>query len=190
MLPTPVGHFSNHRYRGNDSMNKQNFNLTQMQLHELLAYDPATGLFAWKISKNGRVKVGDRAGSKNNLDYMSIMIQKKSFKAHRLAWLYFYGCWPKNDLDHINGLRSDNRIANLREVTKKQNNENTTTRKDNASGYRGVSIHKQTGKWMARVSHHGVRIHAGLFDSKEDANFAAIQKRSELYTHSREGVCK
>jgi len=98
--------------------------ITQDKLKEILDYNQHTGLFTWKkIKKYSNRSVGDIAGSLS-LGYVVIGIDKKIYKAHRLAWLYVYGEFPKEQLDHINGNKEDNRICNLREANQSQNNFN------------------------------------------------------------------
>lgn len=109
--------------------------LTQAKLKELLEYDPISGVFRRKINIGG-AKIGDIAGTDNGDGYMKIRVAGKSYKAHRLAWLYVMGRWPKNDIDHINGVRCDNRIINLREATRAENKQNT--RKANSNNRTGL----------------------------------------------------
>ena len=94
-------------------MRKYNTVLTAERLRELLNYDPLTGVFSWRVNGRGRSGVGTVAGGSN---HKRIAIDKKEYFVHRLAWLYVHGCWPTEDIDHINGDPSDNRIANLREA--------------------------------------------------------------------------
>jgi len=115
--------------------------LTYDRLKEVLFYDQNTGIFLWKYSKQSRF-VGEIAGSKNNKGYRSISIDGVLYKEHRLAWFYVYGKWPENEIDHINRIKIDNKISNLREVTKSQNRQNINVKKNNKSGCRGVSWHK------------------------------------------------
>ena len=99
--------------------------ITQEYLKSVLYYDKDTGLFTWKISnKKGHVKEGKLAGSKDNRGYVKIQINKKDYTAHRLAWFYIYGEWPKQVIDHINRIKFDNRIENLRDVSVLENNKN------------------------------------------------------------------
>ena len=102
--------------------------------------------------------------------------------AHRLAWFYVYGAWPNGDLDHINGDKLDNRIANLREATRKQNMQNVRQHKHNTSGVKGVAWHSQRNKWRAYIFVDYRQIHLGLFDTKEAA--AAARMNAEEIYHS------
>jgi hypothetical protein len=154
--------------------------LTQQKLKELLDYNPNTGEFVWKIPCGQRAPVGAIAGSYNQ-GYKFIKINGKKYSAHRLAWLYTHGQFPQNQLDHINRIRNDNRIDNLREVTNSENQQNVTPRKDNISGIKGVEFHTATQKWQARIALNGKRIYLGLYNNIEDAIVA--RKQAEQIHH-------
>ena len=148
--------------------------LTAEYLRSILSYDPETGVFTWKVSTSRRVK----AGSPDGGGYLRISVQSRRYLAHRLAWFYVYGTWPEDQLDHINRNRSDNRIANLRDVSHKQNHQNAGKRSDNTSGHPGVSWHKRDSKWQAQIKHSYKRIHLGYFKTMEEA--IAARKAGEL----------
>lgn len=102
--------------------------MTQEELHQLLEYNPETGEFFWKSCVSKRIKVGQKAGSICKIHgYELIGIKNKQYRAHRLAWLYVYGKWPNPEIDHINRVKTDNRIANLREADRSMNNLNRGT---------------------------------------------------------------
>ncbi|MCK9994454.1 MAG: hypothetical protein Dbin4_02974, partial [Alphaproteobacteria bacterium] len=98
--------------------------LTQSRLKELLHYDPDTGVFTRRVQTSSNARVGDVAGCLHPEGYRHIQIDGKRYAAHRLAWLYMTGEWPTNQLDHLNGVRDDNRWGNLREATHGQNQQN------------------------------------------------------------------
>ena len=152
--------------------------LTAEYLRSILHYDPATGIFTWKISNSNRVKVGDAAGSLGGGGYLRIRVCSRSYPAHRLAWLYVYGIWPEGQIDHINRIRTDNRISNLRDVSHKQNGQNRSKDSRNTSGHPGVYWCRQKSKWQARIMHNQKLIHLGLFADIEDA--IAARKAGEL----------
>ena len=154
--------------------------LTAEKLRELLHYDPATGVFTWKVRTSSRAKVGDVAGGQRGDGYLQIKVQSRMYSAHRLAWLYVYGTWPEDQLDHINRNRSDNRIANLREVTNKQNLQNAGKYSHNTSGHPGVSWHKRDSRWRAHIKHSQKQIHLGHFATVEEA-VAARKAAEKLY---------
>jgi len=145
----------------------------------VLHYNPDTGIFTWIASPATRVKIGDIAGSLTTNGYMVISLKRISFKAHRIAWVMHYGVQPK-ELDHINTIKSDNRIANLRECTVSQNQSNKPARKKNTSGRKGVCWNKATSKWQASISKDGKDIYIGRFANIEDAA-AAYAKAAKIH---------
>jgi len=157
------------------------------RLTELLDYNPETGLFTWKVTA-GKGLAGMAAGSVrrhktcSHYTTIDIGVDGKLYRAHRLAWLYVHGDLPDKEIDHIDGDGTNNRIANLRLATHKQNGENVKLRKDNRSGRRGVSFHPASGLWRARVSHHGREL-CSYHKSFDDAAMAADAARKELYSH-------
>jgi hypothetical protein len=153
--------------------------LTQRELKKLLHYSPETGALTWKKKVSQRTSVGDIAGSLCN-GYTRISIDGCDYLAHRLAWLYVYGAFPTKELDHINRVRNDNRISNLREVSSSENSRNRTLNKNNSSGYPGVRWNKQMARWVARINIKNKRIHLGSFIKKEDAVFARNKAEDEL----------
>lgn len=159
--------------------------LTQDRLKELLSYDPETGVFTHKTYRGGRIKAGERAGALMNKGYVHIKVDGKKYLAHRLVWLYVSGQFPTDEVDHINGDRADNRLVNLRAVTKKQNCENRKQQINNKSGHRGVHWHKASGKWQAMIRHQGELIPLGLFNDVIDAANAARFARDMLFTHHK-----
>ena len=154
--------------------------LTAEKLRELLHYDPETGIFTRKVSTANRVKVGDVAGCLRGDGYLSIMLQRRLYQAHRLAWLHTYGEWPTGQIDHINRVRTDNRISNLRDVTHKQNHQNRSKPSSNTSGHPGVCWHKLNSRWVAQIKHNQKPIHLGYFSTIEEA-VAARKAAEKLY---------
>lgn len=140
--------------------------ITQAKLKELLSYDPETGDFTWLV---GRKMAGKKAGSPHNQGYFTIRISRKLYLSHRLAWLYVYGAFPKIDLDHINGVKSDTRIDNLRECSESQNQWNSRKPKNNISGFKGVCWNKRAGKWHAQIMINLNKKHLGYFLTAESA---------------------
>jgi len=149
--------------------------LTRERLMQLVIYDPASGVFTNKVKRRG-LKVGKVLGSVEKWGYVVIGIDKKKYKAHRLAWLYVHGYFPKM-IDHINLVKSDNRLINLRECNDSENMLNTGLRSN------GVSFHEQSGRWRAelRVTVDGTqtRYHRWC-DSFEEACKARRQFELEL----------
>lgn len=154
--------------------------LTQERLKELLDYDPDTGAFTWKVNRTAGIKVGDIAGT-NNQGYIMIRVDGKKYSAHRLAWLYVYGCWPTNEIDHINRVRGDNRSCNLREVTKQENGWNQSMYKSNKSGFTGVHWSQKESCWVAQIQKRGSKMTLGRYDTPEEANAAYVRAKAEYH---------
>jgi hypothetical protein len=146
--------------------------LTQKRLREVLEYSPETGVFVWKVRMSNRVKAGDIAESYNNYGYIRISIDSKRYQAHRLAFLYVEGYLPEYEVDHLNGIRDDNRWANLRHVTKSCNMQNYGFNSASTSGFTGIYWNKYAKKWQAYITIHGKRIHLGCHDTIEEAALA------------------
>lgn len=153
----------------------------QTELKALLDYDPETGIFRWKVSRRGKVKPGQIAGNVQAMGYRYVPFRGRLIGAHRLAWLYVYGRWPTHDIDHINRVRDDNRIANLREATRSENMRNMIRRRSDASPYSGVCWDKQAGRWLACITSDGKQIHLGRYDTAEDAHAAYVQASKEVH---------
>lgn len=154
--------------------------LTQARLRELLSYDPETGIFRWlKAAPRRQRQVGTVAGGLK-YGYVSICIDYRHYPAHRLAWLYVHGRWPNGEVDHINRRRADNRIANLREATRKDNSRNGSLRQ-NSSGAIGVSWDAQTERWRAHITVDGKMLHLGRFDSIAEAVAARQSAAAEHF---------
>ena len=139
--------------------------LTQNRLKELIDYNPDTGIFIWKprpyYTRNG---VGRIAGSLHSAGYITLFIDREQYFAHRLAWLYYYGEFPSSNIDHINRIKNDNRIVNLRLANQSQNLMNIVKHKDNTSGYKGVYWHKKAKKWAVECYIQGKKNYLGLFE--------------------------
>lgn len=129
----------------------QQFGLTQKRLKRWLDYDPDTGVFIRKQLSDGRVPWG-KTGYDKGRGYTHLRVEGVPYSAHRLAWLWVYGRLPDKQLDHTNGVKSDNRIANLRLATNHQNGANHKRSKKNTSGFIGVHYHPQlVNRWVARI---------------------------------------
>jgi len=147
--------------------------LTADYLRSLLGYDPATGVFTWKVrrrGKNGRTVIGKEAGFiRANDGYRFIGIDGTTYPAQKLAWLHMTGEWPSGIVDHANRERWDNRWSNLRAATRTENNQNKSIRSDNQSGRTGVSYDRARDKWAARIKVGGAYLHLGRYEDKEQA---------------------
>lgn len=167
--------------------------ITQERLKELLSYDPETGVFRWRVARGKNAKAGAIAGSKNARGYWVIAISGRGYRAHRLAWLYMTGAWPEADIDHINLLKGDNRFRNLRDATRAQNIRNTTARRNNRCGSKGVYFIKKASKWGAQITTDGVNKWLGTFESEDEARevygLAADLLHGEFANHGEKEVC-
>lgn len=139
-----------------------------MNWHDYFTY--TNGELFWKVSPNRRIKIGSKAGIETPKGYVSITLMGKKYLAHRIIWEMHNGRIPPNmEVDHIWGIRNDNRISELRLVTSRGNRCNTAKRSDNSSGTTGVTFCKKLQKWKAYVKQEGKLIHLGYFTDKCDA---------------------
>jgi hypothetical protein len=169
--------------------------LTVLHLYMVLNYFPETGVFQWKertlvlanmlgidpVSlKMWNTRYADKiAGSINDKGYLVVRIAGHACKLHRAAWMMTHGVWPEHDIDHINGDKSDNRIKNLRAVSRAENMKNKPIYRQNSSGITGVGWHRVTGKWAAKIRVNGKDIHLGVFETVELAE--QTRKAAEIH---------
>lgn len=152
--------------------------LTAQRLREILAYDQHTGVFTWKMMLAHRRKPGDIAGSLSH-GYIEIGINNHSYRAHRLAWLHSYGEWPIGQIDHIDGNRVNNAIANLRVVTNQKNSQNrhrVSTGKI-TSEYLGVTWNAANSCWMAQIKVGGKNQYIGQYSTEYEAHIAYLHRK-------------
>lgn len=155
--------------------------ITQDELKKLLSYDPETGEFIW-LCKKRKSNINGFAGTlayRGGKKYIQLSINLKKYYAHRLAWFYVNGFWPKNEIDHINGNGCDNRIENLRCVDRVENCRNQRKRNDNKSGITGVCWDKKQNKWKSYINIYGIFKNIGHFDNLFDA--ACSRKSMQQY---------
>lgn len=148
--------------------------LTANELYELFHYDKYSGIFTRKTNRKN-APLGSKAGSLHkHLGYVQIRVKSKLYLAHRLAWLYVTGEWPRFQIDHINGNRSDNRIDNLRDVTVQENarNRQKTLAK---TGLLGVV--KSGSGFKATIGVSGKNVYLGTFQSQLDAHKAYLNAK-------------
>ena len=160
--------------------------LTIDRLKQTLSYNPETGIFTRLLQTNFRYPAGRPAGTLRKDGYVQIGIDGVIHQAHRLAWFYVNGVWPVETIDHINTVRSDNRIANLREATYFENAQNIRRASvRNKSGLLGVSPHK-SGMWRARIMKDG-KSRVTWHHTPEAAHAAYIALKTELHQFSTLG---
>ena len=150
-------------------------------LKQILHYNPKTGIWTWLIEFNNGIKVGDVAGGLIGSGYIQIAIGKTPYKAHRLAWFYMTGKWPKVDIDHRDLNRSNNKWGNLREATRNQNMHNRKLDAKNTTGFKGVAWHVNHQVFYARIAINGKRIWLGCFNTSEEASEAYLQASKKLH---------
>lgn len=153
--------------------------ITQEYLCSILDYDTETGIFRWRIKRSGRC-VGEIAGSINGKGYSTLMINGVKFQAHRLAWLHANGCLP-SQLDHINGVKTDNRLCNLRPATTSQNRMNVGRAKNNTTGFKGVTARCDKKRFQARIKINGKPTWLGTFNTAEEAHKAYCKAAKHLH---------
>jgi hypothetical protein len=160
--------------------------LTQEYLKSILHYDPATGVFTRRADNNGW-KAGEIAGGDDGHGYIALEINGRAYRAHRLAFLYMEGSFPQHQADHINGIRHDNRWENLRAVTNAENQRNGRPRRNNTSGYMGVSQQRASGRWLAYISVNGKKKYLGIFAEISDAIAAREAANVKYNYHANHG---
>lgn len=157
-------------------------NLTASDISERLSYDPLTGIMRWKRARVA-ARIGTEAGWVTLKGYSQVQIDGAYLYCHRLAWLLTHGEWPKGEIDHINGDKTDNRIENLRDVDGKTNRQNIRKSKINSStGLLGVHPHQ--GAFKAEICIDGKNIHLGVFSKAIDGHKAYVMAKRELHQGS------
>jgi len=154
--------------------------ITAKEVRELFAYDPDTGLLKRNIVRSNRVKLNDPVGTPAH-GYIQVYIGQKPYYVHRLIWLHVYGRWPIKEIDHINGIRDDNRLINLREASRHQNSLNIVGRKDRTHDFKGTSFHPHSGKWHARIRVNKKVISLKYHDTEEKAHEAYRKAAIEFH---------
>jgi hypothetical protein len=160
--------------------------ITISRLNELLIYDPTTGKLIWKprpgCARNDRA--GKVAGCLRPDGYLGVSIDRRPLLAHRVIWAMYHGKWPMSYLDHINRVRNDNRIENLREVTYSQNCQNTKRSIRNTQGVKGV--YSNSGGYEARIYINKKLIYLGFYKTKDEAIAARKAAHKIYHTHCGE----
>lgn len=150
-----------------------------------LRLDEDTGDLYWTHGKKYR---GRKAGRVHHSGYCEIRIGNTGFMAHRIVWYLVHGEWPELSVDHINGIRTDNRPCNLRLATPLEQNKNRRMPVNNTSGVHGVTWHKQLSKWQASITIQRKYIHLGLFDEISHAKAARVEAEEKYGFHKNHGV--
>jgi hypothetical protein len=155
--------------------------ITAVRLRTLMSYEETTGVFT-AIADRGKIKTGSILGQIDSHGYQTIGIDWRHYAAHRLAWLYVHGDWPEV-VDHVNGIRNDNRIANLRSGNQSSNLENQRRpHRNNCQGLLGVGrVQTKSVKFRARIRKDGREIHLGSFSTAEEAHATYIDYKRRLH---------
>lgn len=160
------------------------------RLRELFFYDPVTGEFKRKIAVRGK-NLGDGANP-DSYGYLRVKVDGTEFQLTHVIWAMHYGAWPDHEIDHENRVRADNRILNLRPANRAEQSRNTGLRKDNRSGYKGVTVLRRGG-FVAKIKAGVKRLHIGTFRTAEEAahayNKAAVLLHGEFAVLNPVGGC-
>lgn len=152
-------------------------------LHKYLRFDPKTGILSWRegLTYSKQRPAGKPAGTMSKGGYLRASIERRMYAVHRIAWKMHYGSDPSGVIDHIDGDKLNNRIANLRDVTQAENLYNTVRRSDNTTGYKGVVFDKAKNKYAINLKVNGVRVSSRRFETPEAANdFLRSLRKSTL----------
>lgn len=158
--------------------------LTQELLKTALHYGPDTGIFTWLIHRKGTARAGSRAGAWKSGGYRHVQVFGVRYEEHRLAWFYMHGVWPNGEIDHIDRRKDNNCIANLRDVSRSENQQNMLMQSNNTSGHRGVSWSKSAKRWVASIVLHQKLTYLGSFVAIEDACAAYKAAAASMHTHN------
>ena len=149
-------------------------------VRQIFDCDPETGRLTWRVYRP-KCPIGAEVGTLHHKGYRRVLYNWRSYGVHRIIWLYVYGEWPKDQIDHINGIRDDNRITNLREATNQQNQWNRPVKKGATTGIKGVRRHQKG--FQVSVQKDGREQYIGYYSDAEVARAAyrsAIAHRGEF----------
>lgn len=171
-----------------DRTKKTKPELTAARVREVLDYSPETGEFRWRVAR-GPCVAGKVAGCKHPNGYIALTVEFHQCQAHRLAWLYMYGEWPVNEIDHINGVRDDNRAVNLRDVSKHVNQQNRRKAQRQAApspfntGLLGTYFHRMRQCFIAQIQDPATGKHKwlGSFATAEEAHEAYLEAKRRIH---------
>lgn len=175
----------NHKDRNNsndawDNLTEEKLSLTHDRLIDVLRYDPETGEFTWIVGGRGHrgKSIGDKAGCVHpTLGYVLIGVDGRRYYGHRLAWFYMTGEWPKDEIDHIDGVESNNAWINLREANRPQNAANCKIKSSSKVGLKGVTHDKRDGFYYPKLNGKSL----GRYQTKEEAHKAYCDAGREKY---------
>lgn len=152
---------------------------------DMFSLDPNTGDLFRRLKLNNRWPIGGKAGFVRKKDgYIQISILQGKYLAHRVVWCKYYGSWPDGEIDHINGIKTDNKVSNLRIADTNIQVQNRGLNKNNSSGYRGV-FQKDNGRWRAKITKNYKVYSLGTYDTFEQALEARLLAESDMLPYSR-----
>jgi hypothetical protein len=159
--------------------------LTQKEIRHMFSYNRHTGILRWKnpLPNSHNIKIGDEAGYINSEGYRKVMIDGRYYPASHIIWCGEHGYWSENIIDHKDRIRDNNRIKNLREVSRQCNNRNTCIAKNNTSGIKGVTFHKASSKWLAQIIVNKKMGYLGVYPDFDDAVCARLAAEQCLNWH-------
>lgn len=149
-------------------------------LRTRLAYDPETGLFTW-IKHRFKKVLGTTAGCPHSHGYIRIRVHGVSYFAHRLAFMFTHNRLPEGEIDHINRIKTDNRISNLRESTVEENRSNCVAKRKRKGVLKGCYFSKKHNRWLAIAQKDNKRHYIGLFDTEIEAHEAYVEVARKLH---------
>jgi len=141
-----------------------------------IKYEPETGKLYWIYGRK-KIKENDEVGHVRADGYIRLKYNGKSYYAHKIAWLLYYGYWPQGIVDHINGIKSDNRINNLRNVSQKENCQNRIEHRQGK--LLGTHYNKKFNNWQSFITFNGKKKHLGCFDTEQKAHEAYLKALEE-----------
>ena len=157
-------------------------NIDSTRLRALVNYCPETGVFTWRQQLRKNTEIGSIATKPNGHGYLHIRLERRPIFAHRLAWLYVYGVWPSDTIDHINGDKADNRIINLRNVSPQINAQNRRRPiRSTSSGLIGATWVPKLKRWKAQITIEGVTQYLGLFATAQEAHEAYVSVKRQVH---------
>ncbi|QQK88435.1 homing endonuclease [Providencia phage PSTRCR_114] len=155
--------------------------ITYSRLREVLDYNEHTGVFKWKVPSGNRCKIGVELKPSASTKYLLITIDGRTYRAHRLAWLYVHKTLPDYLIDHIDGNTHNNAISNLRQADRITNGYNSKLRKDSKTGIKGVTWDSRRGKYRVTIVVNKVQIHLGRYSDIELATLVSEEARAKLH---------
>jgi len=174
--------------KGLGMLNRKEAALSLVKLKSLVKYNPDTGCFSRKRDFRG-IKAGDNIGKLRVNGYICVNLVCERYYAHRLAFFYMTGRWPK-EVDHINHDKTDNRWINLREASSQENSKNVPISIRNKSGVVGVTFAESSSKWFACCRADGKTKYLGIFSDKFEAICARMSANNKYGFHPNHGGLK